>query len=52
MQIEENEFLASLTHLCHPSHAVLEKANKKKPQFTADEKVKVNLGFQNNNMKL
>ena len=50
--MEDSEFMPSLIHLCHPSHAVLEKENKKKPQFQPGEKIKVNLNFQNSNIKI
>ena len=50
--IPEAELNNSLVYLCNPKQKILDKENMKKPQFVSTEKVSVNEGFSNNNLRV
>ena len=50
--IPESELNNALLYLCNPKQKILDKENMKKPQFAPTEKVSVNTGFSNNNIRV
>ena len=50
--LEEKELKSQLLFLCNPTKPVLEKEEKKKPDFGAGEKLKVNLAFTYTNVRI
>lgn len=50
--ISEEELKQGLIFLCNPKQKILQKENDKKPTFTSNEKITVNLSFSNNNVRV
>lgn len=46
------ELKLALLYLCNPKQKLLKKENEKKPTFTSNEKITVNIDFSNNNMRV
>ena len=50
--IPEAELNNALLYLCNPNQKILDKENMKKAKFEPNEKINVNLGFSNKNIRV
>jgi hypothetical protein len=50
--VPESELNNALVFLCNPKQKILDKENMKKPTFAPTEKISVNAGFSNANLRV